>query len=97
MSRETKSKEEQASRRVQSLDVLRGVAIIGTLLTNIWIFAIGSGGDPVYLLGKSEEFLGPLSNAISNGKFLGLLSILFGVGMAIQFESAVRNGRLLWG
>ncbi|MDX3069308.1 DUF418 domain-containing protein [Streptomyces sp. ND04-05B] len=95
MSRETKSKEEQASRRVQSLDVLRGVAIIGTLLTNIWIFAIGSGGDPVYLLGKSEEFLGPLSNAVSNGKFLGLLSILFGVGMAIQFESAVRNG-LRW-
>jgi uncharacterized protein len=95
VSKEIKSEEAQASRRVQSLDVLRGVAIIGTLLTNIWIFAIGFGADPVYLLGKSEEFLVPLSNAISNGKFLGLLSILFGVGMAIQFESAVRNG-LRW-
>lgn len=31
-----------ARRRLPALDVLRGIAILGTLLTNIWIFS-GSG------------------------------------------------------
>lgn len=36
--------------------------------------------------------LSRVSDMVSNGKFLSLLSILFGVGMAIQFESALRHG-----
>jgi len=76
--------------RVQSLDVLRGIAIIGTLLTNIWLFTQW-GWD-----GESEGTWGTkifeVSGMISNGKFLSLLSILFGVGMAIQFDSAMRRG-----
>ena len=38
-----------ARRRLPALDVLRGIAILGTLLTDIWIFS-GSGArldDPV--------------------------------------------------
>ncbi|MFJ9590080.1 DUF418 domain-containing protein [Streptomyces acidicola] len=87
-------------KRVQSLDVLRGIAIIGTLLTNIWSFSQNSWGtdDPfnpwpgLFKEGWQLE-IADAAGMISNGKFLALLSILFGVGMAIQFESAMRHGR----
>ncbi|MBM7773840.1 uncharacterized protein JOD54_004044 [Actinokineospora baliensis] len=75
--------------RIKSLDVLRGVAILGTFGTNVWIFSSPDGLAAV--LGGG----GPLESglrALSNGKFLALLSILFGVGLAIQHASAVRRG-----
>ncbi|GAA4919282.1 uncharacterized protein HD597_005972 [Nonomuraea thailandensis] len=88
-------------RRIDALDVLRGVAILGTLGTNIWIFTdpggppaiLSFGGDP----GVAETFL----RFLSNGKFLGLLTLLFGVGLELQYRSAVRRGlawpgRYLW-
>ncbi|MGP4095369.1 DUF418 domain-containing protein [Nonomuraea sp. KM90] len=88
-------------RRIGALDVLRGVAIIGTLGTNIWIFTdpagptafLSSGGDA----GAVETFL----RFLSNGKFLGLLTLLFGVGLELQYRGAVRRGmswpgRYLW-
>ncbi|WP_037077576.1 DUF418 domain-containing protein [Pseudonocardia spinosispora] len=82
--------------RIESLDLLRGVAIIGTLGTNIWIFTdpggivgffadvprTGSVGDTVELLLRS----------LANGKFLGLLTVLFGVGLELQYRSARRRG-----
>ncbi|GLZ40469.1 DUF418 domain-containing protein [Actinokineospora sp. NBRC 105648] len=71
--------------RITALDVLRGIAILGTFGTNVWIFttraALGAG-DPV------ETGL----RTLSNGKFLALLSILFGVGLALQEASARRRG-----
>ncbi|QOV33134.1 DUF418 domain-containing protein [Streptomyces ferrugineus] len=87
-------------KRVQSLDVLRGIAIIGTLLSNIWVFTndydVGSSTGGISQLGKLgevlQEYVPIVSTMLANGKFLGLLSILFGVGMAIQFESALRHG-----
>ncbi|GAA3644224.1 DUF418 domain-containing protein [Nonomuraea antimicrobica] len=88
------------SRRIDALDVLRGVAILGTLGTNIWIFTSPAG--PMELLGGGsggavETFL----RFLSNGKFLGLLTLLFGVGLELQYRSAVRKGttwpgRYLW-
>ncbi|MEU4726344.1 DUF418 domain-containing protein [Nonomuraea dietziae] len=89
------------TRRIDALDVLRGVAIMGTLGTNIWIFTnpggpaelMGLGGD----IGVVETFL----RFLSNGKFLGLLTLLFGIGLELQYRSAVRKGmtwpgRYLW-
>ncbi|WP_346433497.1 DUF418 domain-containing protein [Nonomuraea composti] len=88
-------------RRIDALDVLRGVAILGTLGTNIWIFTdpagplgiLSFGGEP----GVAETFL----RFLSNGKFLGLLTLLFGVGLELQYRSAARKGarwpgRYLW-
>lgn len=97
--------------RIVALDVLRGVAILGTLLTNIWIFAnlardfdtvlststmaqevrhwfTGSATGP-----KDELLVDFLLYLISDGKFLGLLTIMFGIGMEIQRQSALRRGR----
>ncbi|GAA0951830.1 DUF418 domain-containing protein [Nonomuraea longicatena] len=88
-------------RRIEALDVLRGVAILGTLGTNIWIFT-APGGPADFLSfaapsGPVETFL----RFLTNGKFLGLLTLLFGVGLEIQYRSAVRKGlrwpgRYLW-
>lgn len=83
--------------RILSLDVLRGIAILGTLATNIWIFTHpegfvgflngGYGADDA--LGWVERIL----QQIPQGKFLGLLTLMFGIGLAIQRESALRAGR----
>ncbi|MEU8201793.1 DUF418 domain-containing protein [Streptosporangium sp. NPDC049046] len=80
------------SRRIEVLDLLRGIAIAGTLGTNIWIFTdpggpadiIGALGQP----GTVETFL----RFLTNGKFLALLTLLFGVGLELQYRSAARRG-----
>lgn len=79
------------SGRIAALDVLRGVAILGTLGTNAWAFT-HPGGPTGFLaeFGASDD---ALLMALTNGKFLGLLSIMFGIGLAIQHRSAVRRGR----
>ncbi|MFB8000964.1 DUF418 domain-containing protein [Nocardia sp. NPDC056000] len=85
------------SARLPALDVLRGIAILGTLGTNIWIFTNGSGlvgyishlDEPEGVWLWIERFL----QQLAQGKFLGLLTIMFGIGLAIQQGSAVRGGR----
>jgi uncharacterized protein len=83
----------RAEHRIAALDVLRGVAILGTFATNAWTFAL-PGGAADLLLGPS-----PAPSAaetalltLSNGKFLALLGLLFGVGIELQFRSALRRG-----
>lgn len=79
--------------RIAALDIVRGIAILGTLWTNIWIFTDYDG-----FLGATNAtppLLESFIVSLSQGKFLALLSLLFGIGMAIQFESAVRR-QLQW-
>jgi uncharacterized protein len=87
------------SPRIASLDVLRGVAILGTLATNIWIFT-----DPAGFLGYLVDDTATTTPAgwawveavlqqLSQGKFLGLLTLMFGIGLEIQRRSALRAGR----
>ena len=92
--------------RIQFLDVLRGVAIFGTLGTNIWLFSMvgsESGGllDVNPWWSSWDDFLLAATTFFTNGKFLGMLTILFGVGLEIQYQSARRRGlrwpiRYLW-
>lgn len=90
--------------RLPLLDVLRGVAIMGTLGTNVWLFA-APGGEANMLftdaVSPMARFLEEPSAAAlaqglfalaANGKFLSLLTLLFGVGLGIQFASAARRG-----
>lgn len=76
--------------RILALDVLRGIAILGTLASNIWIFAAVAGTPPEDGWGK---WFADASHWLPNGKFLGLLTIMFGIGLEIQRQSALRNGR----
>ena len=93
-------------RRLPALDVLRGLAILGTFLTNIWIFSAATGGavddargagDPGTRLGESlvNQASGVLQiglGLVTDGKFIGLLTIMFGIGLEIQRQSALRRG-----
>ncbi|MEU3630564.1 DUF418 domain-containing protein [Streptomyces fradiae] len=112
------------SGRMPLLDVVRGVAIIGTLMTNVWIFTgpgaewgVLSGGSPAGGAagtgsssggggsaqggGPAWEWAGAWAEAIfrlvADGKFLSMLTILFGAGLAIQYRSARPwPGRYRW-
>ncbi|GAA1101202.1 DUF418 domain-containing protein [Nocardiopsis composta] len=93
--------------RLPLLDVLRGLAILGTLGTNIWIFTapgaeLGmlSGGDAPSLASiPADPAPAVIAEALfrfaANGTSLSLLTLLFGAGLAIQFRSAARRG-LSW-
>ena len=78
--------------RLTALDTLRGVAILGTLGTNIWIFTHPDGIAGFISSAVDADTFETILRTISNGKFLGLLSIMFGVGIAIQAGSAQRRG-----
>ncbi|MDO5498786.1 MAG: DUF418 domain-containing protein [Propionibacteriaceae bacterium] len=85
--------------RIRALDVARGVAILGTLATNVWLFS-HPGGMLGYLTHPTTPGAGAVQQgverfwmALANGKFLGLLTLMFGIGLLIQAESAVRKGR----
>ena len=83
--------------RFAALDVLRGIAILGTFATNVWIFT-----HPEGLAGYINGSL-PITGAwdlparvlqqLSQGKFLGLLTIMFGIGLALQQRSARKAGQ----
>ncbi|WP_283139247.1 DUF418 domain-containing protein [Rhizohabitans arisaemae] len=90
--------------RIPSLDVLRGIAILGTLASNISLFGMSTGiigtviqgqavpGDEALLLALDVR---SVMTTLVNGVFLALLTIMFGVGVEIQRQSAVRRG-LAW-
>ncbi|MGH4009658.1 MAG: DUF418 domain-containing protein, partial [Pseudonocardiaceae bacterium] len=80
------------NRRIEVLDVLRGVAILGTLGTNIWIFTDPRGPAGVLNGLTSPDTLGQTLGFLTNGKFLALLSLMFGIGLELQYQSARRRG-----
>ncbi|WP_413366845.1 DUF418 domain-containing protein [Lysinibacillus sp. 3P01SB] len=84
--------------RIRLLDILRGVAILGTLGTNIWIFAYL--GDLSYITTSQfsswwelDDFVRMIILFLVNGKLLGLLTIMFGVGMELKYRQMQRKGR----
>lgn len=89
---------EQQHERIRLLDILRGFAILGTLGTNIWIFA--HLGDLSYLTTYAytgwwtlDDLLRMIVLFLVNGKMLGLLTIMFGVGMEMKYRQAKRAGK----
>ena len=88
---------EVTQQRIGVLDVARGIAILGTLATNIWIFT-DPGGIVGYLERPLPSLTGGLEQAVqtivrqlANGKFLGMLTLMFGVGLELQRRSARRR------
>lgn len=88
-----------ASPRFESLDFLRGLAILGILLANIfafgWISLVESNSYNAFPEGFIP-WVEWLRTALVSGKFRGLLAILFGVGMHLQYQKASATGRR-WG
>lgn len=84
---------ERTGTRIAALDVLRGLAILGTFGTNVWLFA--HPGGPVGFLTDgfaAGGFAETALRGLANGKFLALLTVAFGVGMELQYRSAMRRG-----
>ena len=75
--------------RVVALDVLRGIAILGILIPNIAAFS-SPGATSLILPGSetsgADAWVEVLRSVFFSGKFRGMLSILFGVGLAMQFK-----------
>jgi uncharacterized protein len=82
--------------RVDILDVLRGFAILGILLDNVFGFT----GYGFYNLAQRQALptyqpdiiLGFLEQAFVNGKFYSLFSLLFGIGFTIIFSRNEKRG-----
>lgn len=73
--------------RLRSLDVLRGIAILGTLGTNIFVFV------PYFNQSDSVPWYESVLSQLTNGKFLALLTLMFGIGLTIQYDSAARRNQ----
>ncbi|MBB5154569.1 DUF418 domain-containing protein [Saccharopolyspora phatthalungensis] len=92
------------SSRIAAIDVVRGLAILGTLGTNIWIFTDPDGPAGLLTVVETGTITANVEAAIrflANGKFLALLTLLFGIGLELQYRSALRRrgrwpGWYLW-
>ena len=94
---ETSSGPIQESSRIISLDLIRGVPVLGILLMNV--VAIKYGQVPYWNLsaGGSETWLdwsvGVFGEIFIDQKFLGLFSLLFGAGMMLFIDRASTRER----
>ena len=85
------------SGRITSLDLIRGVAVLGILLMNAVYFGLGSAPYFNLSAGGSETPLdwavGILGEVFVDQKFMGLFSLLFGAGMILFIDRARERGR----
>ncbi|MCT1657913.1 DUF418 domain-containing protein [Brevibacterium luteolum] len=90
-------------RRIAGLDIARGAAVLGTLGTNIWLFThpaglLGSLLDPLAGIPAGAQTLAfQVLSSLSNGKFLSLLMMMFGIGVFLQLTAwRIRSRRRGW-
>ncbi|NGP45625.1 DUF418 domain-containing protein [Bacillaceae bacterium SIJ1] len=89
---------EQQRERIRLLDILRGFAILGTLGTNVWIFAYLGNLSYITTFDHSgwwniNDLLRMLVLFLVNGKLLGLLTIMFGIGLELKYQQAFRKAK----
>ena len=82
--------------RITSLDLIRGVAVLGILLMNAVSFRFGTGPYFNLSAGGSETWLdwavGIFGEIFVDQKFMGLFSLLFGAGMILFIDRASEKG-----
>ncbi|WP_440765223.1 DUF418 domain-containing protein [Natronorubrum sp. DTA7] len=85
------------SERIVSLDVLRGFALLGILVINIWLFSMPQAAafNPT----AYGDFTGAnyavwfVSHVFFDQKFMTLFTLLFGAGILLFTASKERNGQ----
>ncbi|MEW5925328.1 MAG: DUF418 domain-containing protein [Candidatus Zixiibacteriota bacterium] len=83
--------------RYASIDVLRGIAVLGILAINIYFFAL-PGNDYIYP-SASGGFAGlnlltwKFTSLFFLQKMMGIFSMLFGAGIVMMYDKAERAGR----
>lgn len=84
------------SDRIVSLDALRGLALLGILLINIWVFAMPE--DTLLNPTIYGDFTGAnywawaVGHVFAQNKFITLFSALFGAGILLFIESKAEKG-----
>lgn len=85
--------------RIASLDVLRGVALLGILMVNIASFSdvMAAAIDPAYARGLSpvEQMIRAGVDLLFTYKFVTIFSALFGAGIVLMAEHAAAAGKTL--
>jgi len=86
----------RAGERVETIDILRGIAVLGILLVNMQLFF----SPMADIFSGTAGWTAPVDRAatalirfLAQGKFYTMFSFLFGLGMAIQMERAEARGR----
>lgn len=85
----------EASERIQSLDVMRGIILFGILLMNINAFGLANSyNDPTVAGGFAgwNLYAWIATNMFFEGTMRGLFSLLFGVGMFIFLDRLTKRG-----
>jgi len=83
--------------RIISLDILRGVAVLGILVMNIQSFSMPSAAyiNPTAYgdLHGLNRWVWILSHMLASQKFMSIFSMLFGAGVIIFAENAISKGK----
>ena len=84
--------------RIGSLDVLRGVAILGILVMNIYAFAMpfpGAYMNPLLMGGTDQLNIGTwmVTHVVFDQKFLSIFAMLFGAGIVLMTSKAAQSGK----
>lgn len=78
----------EGRKRLIEIDILRGIALIGVLLTNVYMFNAPSDNMVVeyYPLSFTDHIIYFFLAIFIQGKFYTLFSLLFGFGFALQIS-----------
>src|SRR5215210_7814132 len=86
--------------RVESIDILRGLALFGILAANIRGFAAPAAvyfAPHLFFHAFPDKLAQAFIDAFVQGKFITIFAFLFGVGFAVQLERAdARGARFTW-
>ena len=84
----------KSQERVEVLDVLRGFALAGILVINAMSILAVKGSTPAFTVDipSADRALQDLILLFIESKFFTLFSLLFGIGFAIQIQSAEKQG-----
>lgn len=89
----------QRAERVYLLDILRGFAILGIFIMNLWAFtfyfAYTEAEKFAVALARYDAVTTFFQHALLEGKFYSLFSMLFGIGFAIYLSKAKENNAIL--
>jgi len=84
------------SERLDALDLLRGIAVLGILLMNVVGFALPMGAYEVPAVAGGAEGLDLVtwwvSQVFVQQKFLNMFAMLFGAGVALMYDRAAARG-----
>lgn len=85
----------QSRERITELDALRGIALFGVLVVNVFYFSVPASYFDSYF----ARFHDPVNIAVLrlmfwffDGKFYPIFSLMFGVGLSIQFSKSAEAG-----